>query len=67
MTNPRGSGPNSGPTCSKCGKPVLLDQLFRLRHGEIEHRFCDVFKEGGTGSGPNLVVEEWPKDSESEK
>jgi len=28
----------TGPTCPKCGQPVLADQPFRLAHGDVEHR-----------------------------
>lgn len=38
MTAPRDS---DGPTCPKCGKPVLANEKYRLSHGEVEHRDCD--------------------------
>jgi len=39
--NPHGG---QGPTCPKCGKPVLAEEKFKLRHGDVEHPSCDEIK-----------------------
>lgn len=39
--NPHGG---QGPTCPKCGRVVLAEDKYRLRHGDVEHISCDEMK-----------------------